>query len=220
MIAQFFSARASGAIFLRRHKLMTITYPIGDNLYVNVTNRCTNRCDFCIRKNGDSVGGSGSLWLEREPTVGEIVDDIKRRGPENYRQLVFCGYGEPMMRLDDIIAVIKELRKSSDIPVRINTNGQADLIFGKPTAQMLADLVDTVSISLNDSAAGRYDAVCHSVYGKAAFDAVVKYGEDCKKYVPNVVFSVVDVIPPEEIEECRRIAERTGVTLRVRKMIK
>lgn len=199
---------------------MTITYPIGDNLYVNVTNRCTNRCDFCIRNNGDSVDGSGSLWLEREPTVEEIVADIKKRDPKKYRELVFCGYGEPMMRLDDIIKVITELRTFSGIPVRINTNGQADLIYGKPTAHMLKGLVDTVSISLNDSTSERYDAVCHSVYGKAAFDAVIKYGRDCKEYVPHVVFSVVDVIPPKEIEECRRIAERAGVTLRVREMIK
>jgi len=199
---------------------MTITYVLGNELYVNVTNRCTNRCDFCIRQNGDNVGNDSSLWLEREPTAEEIYDDIVKNELDRYRELVFCGYGEPILRLDDIVQVVAKLKQVSSISVRINTNGQADLYFGKPTAERLKGLVDTVSISLNNADAERYEKTCHSIYGKNAFPAVIAYAKECKKYVSHVVFTVVDVIPPEEIEACRRIAEDAGVDFRVRKMIR
>ena len=198
---------------------MTITYTLGDNLYVNITNRCSNSCDFCIRNNGDSVGDAENLWLEREPTAAEIIDDIRRHDPSSYRELVFCGYGEPLERLDAIVEVVRELKKTRELFVRINTNGQADLIHGRPTAHELEGLIDAVSISLNTADAESYDRVCHSEFGKAAFEALIAYASDCKKYVPSVTLSVVDVIPPEEIEKCREIAKRAGVPLRVREMI-
>lgn len=198
---------------------MTITYEIGDSLYVNITNRCTNRCDFCIRNNGDSVSGSDSLWLDREPTVDEILDDIRKNDLTRYKELVFCGYGEPLMRLDAIVDVVTALKRTSDIKVRINTNGQADLVYGEPTSHKLKGLIDVVSISLNNGNAENYDRVCHSEYGKAAFDAIIAYAVDCKKYVPTVIFTVVDVIPAEEIEACREISKKAGVSFRVRAMI-
>ncbi|CDZ23297.1 radical SAM protein [[Clostridium] cellulosi] len=198
---------------------MTITYRLGDSLYVNMTNRCSNRCDFCIRNYGDGIGGSGDLWLDREPTVDETVQDILKN-VSGCKELVFCGYGEPLMRLDDVIAVIKAVKPKIGIPVRINTNGQADLIHGRQTAKELAGLVDTVSISLNAPNAKEYEALCHSDYGEKAFDAILKYAADCKKYIPNVVFSVVDVMDKEDIEKCRKIAEDIGVIFRVREMIK
>lgn len=198
---------------------MTITYRLEDSLYVNMTNRCSNRCEFCIRNFGDGIGDSGDLWLDHEPTVDEVVSDIMKNAV-GCHEIVFCGYGEPLMRLDDIIAVIKKVKPTLNLPMRINTNGQADLIHGRETANELAGLVDTVSISLNAPDAQSYDSICHSDYGEKAFDALIKYAGDCKKYVPNVVFSVVDVMPPNDIEKCRLIAQQTGVSFRVRKMIK
>jgi radical SAM enzyme (TIGR04100 family) len=198
---------------------LTITYTIGDSLYVNITNRCSNRCDFCIRNNGENVGDSGSLWLEREPTADEILADILKNDLTLYKEVVFCGYGEPLIRLDAIIEVVGNLKKQQKISVRINTNGQADLIHGRPTAHELAGLIDVVSISLNTADAESYDRVCHSDYGRAAFDAVIAYAADCKKYVPSVILTVVDVISPGEIEKCRIIAQRAGVSFRVRSMI-
>ncbi|HEX2939003.1 MAG TPA: TIGR04100 family radical SAM protein [Ruminiclostridium sp.] len=198
---------------------MTITYRLDDSLYVNMTNRCSNRCDFCIRNFGEGIGESGDLWLDREPTVEEASGDIIKNAG-GCRELVFCGYGEPLMRFDDVVAVIKKVKPIINIPVRINTNGQADLIHGRETSRELAGLVDTVSISLNAPNAKEYEEVCHSDYGEKAYDAILKYAADCKKYVPNVVFSVVDVMDSEDIEKCRKIAEQTGVKFRVRKMIK
>lgn len=198
---------------------MTITYRLSDSLYVNMTNRCSNRCDFCIRNFGDSIGGSGDLWLTKEPTVDEAAADIIKNA-DGCREIVFCGYGEPFMRFDDCIAVIKKVKPVINKPVRVNTNGQADLITGRKTAPELAGLVDTVSISLNAPDAKGYDKICHSDYGEKAFEAVINYARDCKKYVDDVIFSVVDVMKKEDIEKCREIAQKAGVKFRVREMIK
>jgi radical SAM enzyme (TIGR04100 family) len=198
---------------------MTITYRLSDSLYVNMTNRCSNRCEFCIRNFGDGIGNSGGLWLDREPTVDEAADDIIKNAADCH-EIVFCGYGEPLMRLNDVIAVIKKVKPALNLPFRINTNGQADLIHGRETAGELAGLVDTVSISLNSPDAKGYDRICHSDYGEKAFDALIKYARDCKKFVPHVILSVVDVMSPDDIEKCRLIAQQAGVAFRVRKMIK
>lgn len=197
---------------------MTITYRLEDSLYVNMTNRCSNRCDFCIRNSSDGIGSSGTLWLEREPTVEEVCSEIIKTAAD-CKEIVFCGYGEPLMRLDDIVTVCKRIKPTVKLPIRINTNGQADLIHGRPTAQELEGIVDSISISLNAPDAQSYDNVCHSDYGKAAFDAIIKYAKDCKKYISHVAFSVVDVMDKEDIEKCRKIAESAGVTFRVREMI-
>lgn len=199
---------------------MTITYVIGDSLYVNLTNRCTNACTFCIRNNGDEVSGSGSLWLEREPTVNETIADILNHKLNNFSQLVFCGYGEPLMRLDDLVEISKAVKKQyPNLPVRVNTNGQAELMYYKGVAEKLSGAVDIISISLNSKNAEEYQKICNSIYGLDAFPSLLSFAADCKKYIPTVILTLVDVIPPEDIEECRKIVKELGVEFRVRQMI-
>ena len=183
-----------------------------------MTNRCSNRCDFCIRNFGDGIENSDPLWLEREPTVEETTADIIKNAP-GCKEIVFCGYGEPLMRFDDVTAVCKKVKSAIGLPIRINTNGQSDLINGRPTASELEGLVDTVSISLNAPNAQGYDQICHSDYGTDAYAALLNFAANCKKYIPHVVLSVVDVMKPEDIEKCRNVAENIGVSFRVREMI-
>ena len=201
-------------------KDMTITYEVGNALYVNITNRCSNRCEFCIRNNGDGAYGSNSLWLAREPSCEEILASITARDPDKYEELVFCGYGEPTERLEDLLTVAKQIKAAYAIPIRVNTNGQSSLLHGKDTAPMYAEVIDTVSISLNAPNAEEYDRVCHSRFGLAAYDGLLDFASRVKKYVANVMLTVVDVaLTPAEIEECQRIADSCGVPLRVRKYI-
>lgn len=196
---------------------MTITYPVKDGLYVNVTNRCPDHCTFCIRNEGDGAYGSDSLWLEREPSVAEIVDAIMANDLSKYKELVFCGYGEPLERLDIVKEVIRILKKKvPGLPVRINTNGLADLIAGRPTAQELQGLVDEISISLNAPDAETYQQYCRSDFGLDAYDAVLAYTRDCMKYIPSVTLTVLDLLTPAQIEECRTIAASIGAKFRVR----
>ncbi len=202
-------------------KSMCITYEVGDGLYINMTNRCSNRCDFCIRNNNDGAYGSDSLWLEHEPSVNEVLSSVFSRDLAKYSEIVFCGYGEPTYRLDDLLSVARAIKKTSpNLSVRINTNGQSSLINGRDTAPDFTGCIDSISISLNASSSIRYQEICHSVYGANSFDEILKFAKNVKNYVQNTAFSVVkDFLSDEEIERCREISAECGVPLRVRDYI-
>ena len=197
--------------------MMTITYPVHNGIYVNVTNRCPCACTFCLRQNGESVYGSDSLWLEREPTVKEVCDSIDTWDLDKYNEVVFCGYGEPTERLYDLLEVAKYIKSKSDIKIRINTNGLADLIWNDPTVPKLQGLIDTVSISLNATNKEEYLKIVRPKFGIESYEAMLKFTKECTKYVPSVVMTVVDiVVSKEEQEICRKICESVGATLRIR----
>jgi len=195
---------------------MTVFYKFGGKLYINVTNLCPCSCVFCIRQNGDSVGDAQSLWLEHEPSMEEIISAYEMTDKTDCREVVFCGYGEPLERLDAVLDTCRFLRANSDMKIRINTNGLSDLINGKPTAHLLKGLADTVSVSLNASNKEEYAKITRPVFGEEAFESMLKFARDCKSYVPEVVFTVVDIISADEIEACRLLADKMGIPLRVR----
>ena len=197
--------------------MMTITYPVNKGLYINMTNRCPCNCTFCLRHNAEGVYGSDSLWLEREPTVQEVCDSVDTWDLPQFDEVVFCGYGEPTERLEDLLLVAKYIKAKGDIEIRINTNGLADLIWQKQTAPSLKDLIDTVSISLNTPNQEDYLKVVRPKFGAGSYDAMLRFTKDCTAYVPNVVMTVVDVVTSkEEQEQCRKICENIGARLRVR----
>lgn len=195
--------------------MLTILYTVGDKLYVNLTNRCPCACTFCIRQNGDGAYGSDSLWLEREPTVDEVISEFEKYDLSKYTEVVFCGYGEPMERAEDVAFLGCYIRKNFGLPVRLNTNGLGDKIQGKSTAQLLEGAVDTVSISLNQCDSEKYNAVTRPKW-EDSFEAMLSFAVDCKKYVPKVIFTVVDVISSDDINRCKKLAASLEIELRVR----
>ena len=197
--------------------MMTVTYAAGTAIYVNMTNRCPCACTFCLRHNKDYVFNSDSLWLDREPTVEEVCNSLNAWDLTQYKEIVFCGYGEPTERLYDLLEVAKYIRTKSNIQIRINTNGLADLIWKESTAPKLAGLIDAVSISLNATNKEEYLKVVRPKFGIESYDAMLKFTKDCTAYVPSVVMTVVDVVTSaEEQAICRRICESVGATLRIR----
>lgn len=195
--------------------MLTMLYTVGNKIYVNLTNRCPCACTFCIRQNGDGAYGSDSLWLEREPTVDEVIAEFGKYDISKYTEVVFCGYGEPMERAEDVAFIGRYVKENLGLPVRLNTNGLGDKINDKPTAEMLEGAVDIVSISLNQCDKEKYNAVTRPKW-EDGFDAMISFAADCKKYVPKVMFTVVDVIPPEDISRCKALAMSLGIELRVR----
>ncbi len=197
--------------------MMTITYPVKNGIYVNMTNRCPCACTFCLRHNGEGVYGSDSLWLDREPTVQEVCESIDTWDLTKYSEVVFCGYGEPTERLDDLLKVAAHIKAKSDIKIRINTNGLADLIWNENTAPKLKGLVDTVSISLNATNKEDYFKIVRPKFGIDSYDAMLKFTKNCTEFVPSVVMTVVDVVTSKEEQAlCRKICESVGATLRIR----
>ena len=203
------------------NKGMCITYEVDGGLYINLTNRCSNSCSFCIRNNGDGAYGSDSLWLLREPTVEEILASVFERDISKYSEIVFCGYGEPSYRLSEAREIALKIKKEyNGIKLRINTNGQSDLILGCDTAPLYEGAFDTVSISLNASSSEKYEQICRPVFREKAFPAILSFAERVKKYVPSVKFSVVrEALSEAELRECERISKKTGVPLKIRDYI-
>lgn len=194
-------------------------YEFDNNLYLNLTNRCPNNCEFCIRNFKDGVNGS-ELWLLKEPTFDELVDDISMYDLKKYDEIVFCGFGEPMCALS-LISQIGPYLKRKGCKLRINTNGLGNLINKRDdTAKLIAPYIDFVSISLNASTADVYQEICRSKYGEEAFYEMLKFAKDCVDSGIDTTMSVVDFIGEEEIAACRKLVEPTGAHFRVRTTIR
>lgn len=198
---------------------MTITYRVAESVYVNLTNRCPCACTFCLREKGPGVHGSATLWLEREPSPDEVWASLCGWDFARFREVVFCGYGEPTERLDVLLSTAGRLKRlDASLRVRVNTNGLSDLVNGRPTAALFAGVVDCVSISLNTDDPSEYVAMCRPRFGDAAYPAILAFARDAVKSVPEVVMTVVGepVTDAAKQERCRRVAESLGARLRVR----
>ena len=211
----------------------TYVYEFESKLYINLTNRCTNACVFCVR-NGNQGVGRHNLWLDKEPTAAEVIEDLKRMRFWEYDEVVFCGFGEPTFKLDEILEIgqfLKRIPLNGGVPgifpqgsakggvVRLNTNGHGNLIHGRDITGELARAVDAVSISLNASTAKGHQEICNSEYGEKAFDAMLEFTRLCVPKFKRTVLSVVDTIGKDEIERCRKVCETTGAEFRVREIM-
>lgn len=187
-----------------------IAYRIRDNLYLNITNKCTNRCIFCIRFHTDYVKGH-NLRLSKEPDEEDLKNAIGN--PKDYKEIVFCGYGEPLIRLDIVKNVARWIKQNGGI-VRINTNGHGNLIHKRNILPELKGVVDKLSISLDAHDEETYNRVCKPVF-KGAFNAVIEFIKESKKYISDVTVTVVN-FEDVDIEKCRKLAQDLGVKFRVR----
>ncbi len=196
---------------------MTILYKVHNNLYVNLTNKCPCACTFCLRQTRDSMDGSGSLWLEREPSAEEIIGEFGKFNMEEFNEVVFCGFGEPTERIDALTEAARYVKNNYKNGTRINTNGLGNLINKRDICPELEGLIDTVSISLNTPDKERYYELTRSRFGIGSFDAMLDFARSAVKYIPNVVMTTVaTTITHEEEEQCRRICENIGAKYRIR----
>jgi len=179
-----------------------ISYPIRKSLYLNLTNRCSNRCTFCA-KNASYIVKGHDLELNREPTVNDLLREVG--DPKKYDEIVFCGFGEPLLRLDAIKETAAELKKKG-AKIRIDTDGQANLVYGRNILPELQGLVDAVSVSLNSDNAAQYHRLCRSPFGEKGFEGVLNFIREAKRVIPEVVATVV-TMPGVDVEACRRLAE-------------
>ncbi len=188
-----------------------IAYVIRNSLYLNVTNRCTNSCTFCAKFDDFTVKGH-QLCLEREPSSADVMAAIG--DPSAYDEVVFCGYGEPLLRLD-LVKEVASFLKQSNITVRINTDGQANLVHGRNILPELAGLVDSISVSLNAPDAATYQKVCRSEFGEKGYDALKSFLSEAKQHIPSVTATAV-TLPGIDIDACRKVAKELQVEFRER----
>lgn len=185
-------------------------------VYVNLTNRCTCACTFCLR-NTKEMNEHNNLWIEKEPTSEEIIAEFEKYDWSGLEEIVFCGFGEPTMRIDTVLEVASYLKEHhQSVATRMNTNGSGNRYQGRDITKELKGLIDTISISLNASDKKKYYEVTKSRYGEEAYEDMLEFAVKCKEYVPNVVLSVVDCIGEEEIAACRKVCAERNLKLRVR----
>lgn len=194
-----------------------IIYTLDGGTYFNLTNKCPCNCAFCIRSKGEAVGNAKRLWHDTEPTFEEIKAAVDAYDFSEVKEAVFCGYGEPTNALDNLLKTAKYLKSLySQIKLRLNTNGLSDLINGRETAKDICSVIDVISVSLNDPDSEKYDKITRNIFPGKAFDAMLKFTGDCVACGNDVRMTVVDVIPPEDIEKSRIICEQLGAKFRVR----
>ncbi len=189
-----------------------IAYQIRDSLYLNITNRCTNACSFCVKFRSDFVKGH-RLRLGHEPTEDDIIRAIG--DPSRYSEVVFCGYGEPLQRIDTVKHVAKWIKEHNG-RVRINTNGHGNLIHRRDVIPELKGLVDSVSVSLDAHDEATYNTLCKPAY-KGAFREVIRFIREAKEHIPDVQATVVD-LEGVDLDKCKELTEALGVKLRIRKL--
>lgn len=195
-----------------------ILYTYKENVYVNLTNKCDCSCKFCIRSHQDKVGDADTLWHKEDPSLEDVITAIDAFHFDGYKGLVYCGYGEPTCALENLLKSAQYAKKKYGLKIRVNTNGLANLYYGRNIVPELAKTVDCVSISLNAPDKEKYMDVTRPKF-ENAFEGMLEFAEECKKYVPEVKFTVVDVLSEEEIQKSKELAENIGIDLRIRRFV-
>ncbi len=193
-----------------------ILYIYKDQVYANITNRCNCACTFCIRQQMNGLGNADTLWHQHEPTWDEIKAAVDAFDFAGFKEFVFCGYGEPTCALDNLLKTAAYVKEKTDLPVRVNTNGLGNLFHGRDIIPQLAEVVDSISVSLNAPDEGEYNKVTRpSLAG--AYKAMLDFAEEGGKYFKHTQLSIVDVLPADDIARCQQIADERGVHLKIRK---
>jgi TatD DNase family protein len=210
-IARITTHNANSFFVLKLDERSKIAYEIRDSLYLNITNRCTNKCDFCIRNQTPFVKGH-NLKLDKEPSAEEIIKAVG--DSRRYKEIVFCGYGEPTARLDVVKAVAKWV-KGQGGRVRIVTNGHGDLINGRNIVKELAGIIDRVSVSLNAETEEKYLKICKPEFGPQTYKKVLAFITSCVKNGINTEVTCLD-LPAVDVKKCGVIAKSLGARFRLR----
>lgn len=197
----------------------TYVYTLDGNLYINLTNKCSNGCDFCVRNERSSYYGN-YLWLRHgDPTAEKVISAANGMGDlSRFKEVVFCGFGEPTYKVAEMVALCDYFHEKG-LKTRLNTNGQGNLINKRDITPELKDKIDFVNISLNASCVEKYQPICRSQFGEAGFTGLIEFAKLCRKNGISCRFSIVDCIGEEEVEACKRLAESVRIPLYVRKYI-
>ena len=193
-----------------------ILYTYKDSVYANITNKCNCRCTFCIRFVKESVGDADTLWHQTNPTLDEVLDAIRDFDFTGYNELVFCGYGEPTCQLDILLEAAAYAKREKNLKIRLNTYGQGSAQNGRDIVPELAGVIDSVSVSLNAPSKEEYEEVTRPLH-QDGFEHMIEFTKRCREEIKDVRWSIVDVLPPEEIERCRALSLKHDIPLKIRK---
>lgn len=190
----------------------TVTYTIGDRLYLNITDRCTLACEFCPKTQGSWEVHEYNLQIGKRPEVEEIIAQIG--DPARYREIVFCGYGEPTLRLKPLLAIAAWVKEHGG-QVRVNTDGLANLVHKRNVLPEMKGKIDALSVSMNAQNAEVYNQHCQPAL-PGAFEAMLEFLRLAPAYIPDVTATAIDGLEGVDIDACAALATRLGVKFRRR----
>lgn len=194
--------------------MTTIAYPIRDSLYLNITDRCTLACGFCPKHNGSHQVHDYDLTLDHRPEPAEILAAIG--DPSQYHQVVFCGYGEPTLRLKVLLAVAQAV-KASGGRVRVNTDGLGNLVNKRNILPELAECVDAISISMNAQDESVYNQHCQPALA-GSYQAMLYFIALAPQYIQDVTATAIEGLEGVDIAACEQLALARGVKFRARRL--
>lgn len=189
----------------------SFTYTLKDRLYVNLTNRCSADCTFCPRRVNRRVQ-EYELTLHREPLAKELINAIG--DPKAFREIVFCGFGEPLLRLPTLLAVARAV-KTRGGRVRVDTNGQARLIYGRDILPECEGLVDEWSVSLNTTDPEQYQRIVRPAGGLGVHGEVVQFIQQAAQRGFQVTLTAVE-LPEVDVQALRQRAVQLNARYRGR----
>jgi TatD family-associated radical SAM protein len=203
----------------QEHGKDTYVYALDGNLYINLTNKCCNGCEFCVRNERSTYYGH-SLWLRHgDPTAQQVISAIEAQGDLTaFQEFVFCGFGEPTYRMEELRAVCDYL-KQKGLKTRLNTNGQGNLVNKRDILPDLKGRVDMINVSLNAPDAESYKKLCRPMFGEAGFAGMIDFAKTAKRMGIPCRFSVVDCIGEDSLAACKKLSQDTNVPLYIRSYI-
>ncbi|MHB8872258.1 MAG: TatD family nuclease-associated radical SAM protein [Myxococcaceae bacterium] len=189
-----------------------VGYTLRNSRYLNLTARCTLRCNFCPKFNGCLTVGEHDLKLLREPTVDELVQAVPE--PSKFDEVVFCGYGEPTLRLDALLETAERL-KPHGARIRVNTDGLANLVYGRDVTPELEGRVDALSISMNAQDEATYERHCRPTL-PGSYAAMLDFAQKARAHVPQVTLTAIEGLEGVDIAACEAKAAKLGLAFRRR----
>ena len=196
-----------------------LVYELYGKIYINLTNRCTNNCVFCLRNDKDDVCGQ-KLWLDDEDyPVQDVFEQLKNFNISE--EVIFCGYGEPLLKLEMLKEVARYIKENyKNVKIRVNTNGHANAVYKRNVVPELKGLVDEFSVSLNGEDNKEYNDYSNPRILNA-YEEVKKFIKACSDEGIDVVASVVDGYQGQHLnlKKCEEIATSLGAKFRVRDWI-
>lgn len=195
-----------------------ILYFLGNNLYLNITNRCTNRCVFCIKNFTDKVGNK-TLLLNKEPLSKDIIESLKTIELVKFDEIVFCGFGEPLIRIEIVKEVAKFIKRNFPQSfIRIDTNGHGNIFNNRNILPEISPYIDAISVSLNAENDIKYEKLCRPMF-QNAYNYVIDFISQATFYIKDVTLSVVN-IESVDLDKCQEIAKNLKVKFKIREFTK
>lgn len=195
-----------------------IVYEYKKNLYLNITNRCPVKCLYCIKYKWKWMFRSHYLKLDKEPTYDQIINELKKHNLKNYNEIIFCGYGEPLMRYHLVKKIASWIKKNCPTAkIRINTNGLAEAYWGKNISKELNKIIDSVSVSVNAHNEKVYRSL-HNTKIKKPLHKIIKFIKNCKKHISNITITTIDN-PKININYIKQLSKNLGIKFRKRKFL-